>query len=415
MRTSRARTQLFSNLMPAPSSHKTLQANILYNTPHPKLVHPTHTLRLFLLLALTSVCLSIPSAQSNMTLPSSHHFKGKIPPKFPKPRSSPKHGAEFIRDKIMSMNFKDTRFNNGDGQGKGTDDTESWSGASVPLTNGPHTKIVWVLMRAIEKGPYGAIAHGAVISIMYDVSTYFLFLIHEAWVGKTDAAKATALGRLESLWPTIQQWALSPARGFEPPQFLITAIGEAPLNVLYFKSLDGPHRTATCARDGPYAAGMSMAYHVLPWFFGNGEPTPLLLHCKHTLTQWILTDELEKAHPTYLTQTPARSGFIPIIFLNQTKVDNFGLIPPHFNNDMNMYSGHLKTALDSQKVYYAPRVGAGISAEKYDLMGGIQGLRIASKAGTLANLISQVFQLKRLTIRTKLPAPLSQVYTPPTT
>jgi len=50
-----------------------------------------------------------------------------------------------------------------------SDDTEFWSGASVPLTNGPHTKIVWVLMRAIEKGPYGAIAHGAVISIVYDV------------------------------------------------------------------------------------------------------------------------------------------------------------------------------------------------------------------------------------------------------
>ena len=85
-------------------------------------------------------------------------------------------------------------------------------------------------------GPYGAIAHGAVISIMYDVRTYFLFLIHEAWFGKTDAAKATALGSLESLWPIIQQWALPPAGDFEPPQFLITA----PLNVLYFKSLDAP-------------------------------------------------------------------------------------------------------------------------------------------------------------------------------
>jgi len=135
------------------------------------------------------------------------------------------------------------------------------------LINGHYTKIVWVLMRAIEKGPYGAIAHGAVISIMYDVRTNFLFLIHEAWFGKTDAAKATALG---------------------------------------------------------------------------------------SLTQWILTDELEKAHPTCLTQNPARSGFIPITFLNQTKVDSFGLIPPRFNNDMNMYSGHLKTALNSQKVYYAP-------------------------------------------------------------
>jgi len=104
----------------------------------------------------------------------------------------------------MSMHFKDTRFNNGDGQDKCTDDTELWSGTSVPLTNGPHTKIVWVLMRAIQKGPYGAIAHGAVISIMYDVRTYFLFLIQEAWFGKTDAAKATALGTLESLWPIIQ-------------------------------------------------------------------------------------------------------------------------------------------------------------------------------------------------------------------
>jgi len=55
---------------------------------------------------------------------------------------------------------------NDEGQGKFKDDTELWSGASVPLTNGPHTKIVWVLMKAIEKGPYGAIAHGAVISIM---------------------------------------------------------------------------------------------------------------------------------------------------------------------------------------------------------------------------------------------------------
>jgi len=167
-------------------------------------------------------------------------------------------------------------------------------------------------MRAIEKGPYGAIAHGAVISIMYDVRTYFLFLIHETWFGKTDAAKATALGRLESLWPIIQQWALSPAGDFEPPQFLIPAIGEAPLNVLYFKSLDAPHRPATCARDCSYAVGMSMAYYVLSWFFGNGEPTTLLLHCKHTLTQWILTDELEKAHPTCFTQTLARSGFRPI-------------------------------------------------------------------------------------------------------
>jgi len=57
---------------------------------------------------------------------------------------------------------------------------------------------------------------------------------------------------------------------------------------------------------------------------------------------------------------------------------------------MNAYSGHLKTVLNSQKVYYAPRVGAGISAEKYNLLGGTQGLRTASKAGTLANLISQV-------------------------
>jgi len=226
---------------------------------------------------------------------------------------------------------------------------------------------------------------------MYDVRTYFLFLIHEAWFGKTDAAKATALGRFESLWSIIQQWALSPAGDFEPPQFFIAAIGEAPLNVLYFKSLDVPHRTVTCARDNPYADGMSMAYHVLSWFFGNGELTTLLLHCKHTFTQWILTDELEKAHPTCLTPTLARSGFIPITFLNQTKVDSFALIPPHFNNDMNMYSGYLKTVFNSQKVYYAPRVGAGISARKYDLMRGIQGLCTSSKAGTLVNLISQVF------------------------
>jgi len=107
--------------------------------------------------------------------------------------------------------------------------------------------------------------------------------------------------------------------------------------------------------------------------------------------QWILTDELEKAHPTCLTQTPARSGFIPITFFNQTKVDSFGLIPPHFNNDMNLYSGYLKTALNSQKVYYALRVGASISAKKYDPMGVTQVLRTVSKTGTLANLISQVF------------------------
>jgi len=143
-----------------------VQANILHNTTHPKLVQPTQTMRLFLLLAFTSVCLPIPYAQTNMMLPSLHHSKGKIPPRFPKPRTVPKHGDEFIRDKIMSMNFQDTRFNNGDGQANCTDDTELWPGASVPLTNCPHTKIVWVLMRAIEKGPYGAIAHGAVISIM---------------------------------------------------------------------------------------------------------------------------------------------------------------------------------------------------------------------------------------------------------
>ena len=94
----------------------------------------------------------------------------------------------------MCTNFKDTRFNNGDGQGKRTEDIELWSGASVPLTNGPHSKIVWVLMRAIEKGPYGASAHGALISIMYDVRTSFLSLIQEAWFGKTDAEKATACG-----------------------------------------------------------------------------------------------------------------------------------------------------------------------------------------------------------------------------
>jgi len=97
-----------------------------------------------------------------------------------------------------------------------------------------------------------------------------------------------------------------------------------------------------------------MAYHVLSWFFGNGEPTPLVLYCKHTLTQWILTDELEKAHSACLTQVPARSGFIPITFLNQTKVDSFDLIPPHFNNDMDAYSGHLKTELNSQKVTTLP-------------------------------------------------------------
>jgi len=138
-------------------------------------------------------------------------------------------------------------------------------------------------MRVIEKGPYGVIAHGAVISNMYDVRTYFLFLIQETWFVKTDTTKGTALGRIESLWSIIQQWTLSPAGDFEPTQFLITAIGETPLNVFYFKSLDAPHRTSTCARDGPYADGMSMSYHVLSWFFG--EPTPLLLHCKHTLTQ----------------------------------------------------------------------------------------------------------------------------------
>jgi len=54
-------------------------------------------------------------------------------------------------------------------------------------------------MRAIEKGPCGAIAHGALISIMYDVRTFFLSLIQEVWFGKTDSAKATALGTLESL------------------------------------------------------------------------------------------------------------------------------------------------------------------------------------------------------------------------
>jgi len=32
---------------------------------------------------------------SNMTLLSSHHSKGKIPPKFPKLRSTPKDGAEL--------------------------------------------------------------------------------------------------------------------------------------------------------------------------------------------------------------------------------------------------------------------------------------------------------------------------------
>ena len=163
MRTSRARTQLFLRLMSAPAFHKTLQTNTFHNTLHPKPVHLIHTLRLFLLLALTTVCLSIPSAQSNMILPSSHHFNDKIPPKFPKPRFHPNDGAELIRDKIMCTTFKDTRFNNGDGQGKRTEDIELWSGTSVSLTNGPHSKIVWVLMRAIEKGPYGAIAHGALV------------------------------------------------------------------------------------------------------------------------------------------------------------------------------------------------------------------------------------------------------------
>jgi len=61
---------------------------------------------------------------------------------------------------------------------------------------------------------------------------------------------------------------------------------------------------------------------------------------------------------------------------------------------MNLYSGYLKTALNSQKVYYTPRVGAGISAEKYDLMGGTQVLHTAAKTGTLANLISQVFPVE---------------------
>jgi len=139
---------------------------------------------------------------------------------------------------------------------------------------------------------------------------------------------------------------------------------------------------------------MSMVYHVFFWFFGNGESTPLRLHCKHTLTQWILTDEFEKAYPNYLTQTPPRSGFIPITFFNQKKTDSFGLVPPHYNNDMNLYSGHLKTALNSQKVYYTPRVGAGISPEKYDLMEDTQDLRTAAKTGTLANLISQVFPVQ---------------------
>jgi len=246
-------------------------------------------------------------------------------------------------------------------------------------------------MRAIEKGPYGAIAQGTVISIMYDVRIYFLSLIQETWFGKTDAAKATAHGKLEDLWLIIQQWALSPAGDVEPPQFLIDAVGEAPLNVLYFKTADAPHRTATYSRDGPYAAGMSMAYHALSWFFSNGEPSPLVLHCKHTLTQWILTDALEKSHSVCLTQVPAHSGFIPITFLNRTKVDSFGLNPPYFNNDMNAYSGHLKTALNLQKVYYTPRVGVGISSEKYDLLGGTQGLCTAVKTGNVANVISQVF------------------------
>jgi len=250
---------------------------------------------------------------------------------------------------------------------------------------------------------------------MYDVRTYFLSLIQEAWFGKTDAEKATARGSLESLWPIVQQWATSPAGDFEPPQFLITATGEAPLNVLYFKMPDVPHRTATCARDGPYAAGMSMAYHVLLWFFGNGESTPLRLHCKHTLTQWILTDELEKAHPNCLTQTPSCSGFIPITFFNQKKVDSFGLVPPHYNNDMNLYSGHLKTALNSQKVYYTPRVGAGISAKKYDLWEAPKACALQQKLA-LGRILSLKFsQCKRPKIRTKQPAPLSQVLCFPST
>jgi len=52
-----------------------------------------------------------------MMLPAIQHFKGKIPPRFPKPRTAP-NGAEFIRDKITNMNYQDTRFNDGDEQGK---------------------------------------------------------------------------------------------------------------------------------------------------------------------------------------------------------------------------------------------------------------------------------------------------------
>ena len=46
-----------------------------------------------------------------MMLPALYHSKGKIPSSFQKPRTLPKHSTEFIRDKILSMNYKDTRFN----------------------------------------------------------------------------------------------------------------------------------------------------------------------------------------------------------------------------------------------------------------------------------------------------------------
>jgi len=70
--------------------------------------------------------------------------------------------------------------------------------------------------------------------------------------------------------------------------------------------------------------GMSMAYHVFSWFFGNGEPTPLVLHCKHTLTQWILKKPtLPASHKSPHTQASYLSHSS-----TRQKLTAFVLFPP---------------------------------------------------------------------------------------
>ena len=88
-----------------------------------------------------------------------------------------------------------------------------------------------------------------------------------------------------------------------------------------------PRRTASCARDSHYPAAISILLHVMTLLFVSPPPIFSIL-CKHTLTNWNITEKLEQSYLLFLMQNPPKSGIIMISLshLLQEKVASLGLV-----------------------------------------------------------------------------------------